>query len=142
MGGPFFINTHMSEFTEELKIELQHAKKGIKFKLLEPLTWHVGHEDSPYTITIPRGFCADGITVPRPLWGVIPPVGHPAVRASVLHDYLIKMFRSGFPHPLMMNRRAIDNEFFEALIACGLNRTWAYIMYLGVRAVAIVKGEK
>jgi hypothetical protein len=61
-------------------------------------------------ITIPAGFWTDGASVPRPLWGIIPPWGRYG-RAAVIHDYLYRWRQ--------FSRRQADDALLEGMWVSG-----------------------
>lgn len=125
----------MSKFTDELKIELGNRKQN-RIKLLENLEWEIGSIGSGNFIVVPKGFICDGVSVPRAFWWYIPPVGHPAVRGAVLHDYLLNEWKAG---NLKETKKYCDKQFKEALIACGVRKTTANIAYYAVRIWSLIK---
>jgi hypothetical protein len=91
------------------------------------------HEPLPYwsrvlsaTVIVPAGFETDFASVPRlPL--VYLACGDVGRRAAVLHDYL---YRTG-----QVSRPSADAVFREALLADGVSRWRAWLMWSGVRAM-------
>lgn len=81
--------------------------------------------------TIPKGYKWDGATIPRIFWSVIGSPFQPKfMRASLIHDYLYNSpEHSG---------KCIDSLFKQILIADGVSRTEANIMYASVRAYRIL----
>jgi len=133
----------MSNFTGELKVELASTESVPQIKLLETLTWELGGLGTGIQVIVPKGFVCDGITVPRLFWSYIPPVGHPAVRAAVLHDYLIYLWREDKWEEqtiLPLTKKQVDEQFKEALKACGVNKYMAMVLYGAVRLYSTVSG--
>lgn len=60
------------------------SNSKIYYRLVAPLTFKLTNGD---VITIPRGFEWDLSSVPRFLWGILPPDGDMET-PSILHDYL------------------------------------------------------
>lgn len=82
-------------------------------------------------IHVPEGFITDFASIPRlPLmWWLMSDYGHPA---AVVHDYLCER-RS---HP----RKFADEVFYAALLAAGVPRWRASLMYSAVRSYAVARG--
>ena len=79
-------------------------------------------------IKIPAGFTWNGASIPRALWPVIGSPFEPRLQApAMVHDYCC---HSGF------NRKKADKVFRKLLIANGVSKVRANIMYAGVRAAA------
>jgi hypothetical protein len=99
----------------------------VQWELLRPLVF-VSHELGTQYV-VPAGFLSDGTSVPRLLWWWEPPWGR-AVRASILHDYLYYRIEIG---TATLTRRQSDLVFHEALLAVGVDRITAKIMWAFVR---------
>lgn len=117
----------MSRFTGPLRIELSETEQR-HATLLEPLIWERDFKGSNDVVNVPIGFGSDGVTVPRIFWSILPPWGHPATRAAVLHDWLLT---------LDGDRADADKQFFLALKAVGVNKFLANICYFGVRICSL-----
>ena len=89
-----------------------------KIMLLEPLHYQ---SDIVGTVIVPRFTISDGSSVPTPAMGIF---GWPAVRAGVVHDWLIDM---------QVERRTAAKVFLEALAVCGIDEGTAEALYQGVR---------
>lgn len=76
-------------------------------------------------ITVPENFATDLASVPKVLWGVMPPFGN-HTKAAVLHDYL---YGQG-----VRPRKQCDEIFLEAMESLGVSKTRRYVMYWAVRA--------
>ena len=122
----------MSRFTGPLAVTFLSAQSGLA-SLDQPLVWEVGEEGSGEEVIIPPGFVTDGVTSPRLVWWLIPPWGHPGARAAMLHDFGLGLIKAGAPHRHMPTRRAVDDEFHLALLACGVSPVIALSMWAGVR---------
>ena len=84
-------------------------------------------------IIVPEGFATDFASIPRFLWGILPPHGA-AMPASVLHDYHYTF------HPFSMEvrdmeieRRIADDDFKENLLKANISKFQAGMMYRAVR---------
>jgi len=65
-------------------LEYIPSKKGKKWKTFNQID--VKLSDGSY-LEIPKGFSTDLSTVPKSLWGVLPPFGN-FLLAALVHDYL------------------------------------------------------
>lgn len=119
----------MSKFTNNIKIEFSDCE-NYRFKLLEPLIWQMD-EIGGKEIIIPTGFKSDGVTIPRAFWWFIPPIGHPATKAAILHDYLLKIYRP--------DRHIADKQFYLALKATRVNKLLCLWLYMSVRFASLFK---
>ncbi len=109
----------MSAFLSSLDIRvLDDCGPRPKVMLLEPFHYQ---SDVIGTVVVPRFTSSDGSSVPTPAMGI---VGWPAVRAAVLHDYLLA---TG------VQRRTAAHVFREALGVCGVDEGTVEIMYQAVR---------
>lgn len=94
-------------------------------------------------IYIPDGFITDGATIPRALWTFIPPLGKHG-QAAVVHDYLrekgnVKIIEDGLlRYHGSLTAKEADIVFLEALKVLGVSWIKRTLMYLAVRAYAIV----
>ena len=82
---------------------------------------------------IPKGYYWDGATVPRPLWFLFAPVGK-AFWPAIVHDFLYETKGKGIPgyrHDL--TRKQVDKIFLRQMIAEGVPKVQAHLMYWGVR---------
>ncbi len=79
-----------------------------------------------YLVTVEAGFVTDGASIPRLLWRV---VGHPfmglVLLPAIIHDALYQS--EALP------RDVCDRIFFDLLVANGVNKNKARVMYWGVR---------
>ncbi len=113
----------MSAFTGSLRVEFSSVKHRYA-TLLEDLEWDIDEKGSGRKIIVPAGFSSDGVTSPKILWSFLPPWGHPATRAAILHDYIIET---------MQDRNLADNQFYLALIATGSGSIISTVAYSFVR---------
>jgi hypothetical protein len=109
-------------------------------RLLEPLEYRVGSENSLEVITVPIGFETDFASIPWGLWNLFPPLG-PWARPAIIHDFLYATHGSG----IFGTRRTItrtdnytrpeaDGIFREAMGVVGVPAWRREVMYLAVRA--------
>lgn len=145
----------MSAFTGTLC--LLEVIPGKRWRIFDTLVWEVGSEGSGVRIEIPAGFETDGATIPAALRLVLAVWGSYG-RAAALHDFLYSIIREGRlwdddgePHPAFAvwdaesegwlsigweasARRWADRQFYEAMLACGTSRPFAWVMWAAVRA--------
>ena len=80
------------------------------------------------TVTVPKGFRCDGMSVPRCLWSLVSPMIHPAtIAAAILHDWLYRTTCHSF------TRKQADLLFYLLMLKCKFSRWRAAAAYLGVR---------
>mgnify|MGYP002738473560 CR=1 FL=1 len=94
-------------------------------------TYHIDDERSIY---IPAGYLTDGASVPRWVWGVIPPWGDHGV-AAVVHDYLcerLQVWKNGAL--VKISREECNDIFYECLLVSGVGKIKAKAMYYAVKA--------
>ena len=108
-----------------MKIVLEYigGEKGKKWKLHKSIT-HKLHNGE--TIVIPEGFETDLSSVPKFLWGVLPPFGN-FLLASLVHDYLYISYQS-------KGRKFSDKEMLIVSNRTHKNKLDNYLRYWGVRA--------
>lgn len=83
---------------------------------------------------IPKGFCCDGMSIPRLLRPAIgQPVDAIATAAAVVHDYLYRT--SGIRHldGTLVTRAEADQILRQMLIAAGYGRARSWLCWAGVR---------
>ena len=115
----------MARIMDDLKVQLN--ADGTSWRLLEPLTYHVGSVDSQEIIEVPEGSPTDFASVPWFARWLISTWKRTA-RAAVIHDYLYSMEgrrKHGY------TRRKADGIFLEVLRVMGHKRRW--FAWLGVR---------
>jgi len=115
-------NVHNCRFEETLRVEVPLHDDG-KRVLLADLRFY---GNGSY-VCIPAGFETDYASVPRLLWNILPPTG-PWTYPSVLHDWLYA--NAGID---WYDREEADNAFLEAMLAVGVGKLRAYVMWAGVR---------
>jgi hypothetical protein len=76
-------------------------------------------------LTIPAGFKTDGVSTPQMLWPLFPPHGL-AFNAATVHDYL-------YETTFFEKRSTADHLFLDLMLAGGVPKLQAYIMYGYVR---------
>jgi hypothetical protein len=88
--------------------------------------WEVGHVGSREFVVIPEGFVSDLASVPNLLRWLIPSYGR-HTQAAVLHDRLYRHDDHDY------TRSQSDRMFYEAMLALGVWKPRAWIMWLAVR---------
>ncbi len=89
-------------------------------------------------VFVPANYLSDGATVPRVLWGLIPPWGAYG-QAAVLHDWLCNygtIFIKGVDTKI--TRTQADKLFKEAMEVLEVPRWKKNLMYIAVRVYAFV----
>jgi len=99
-----------------------HLAEGRAFRVLAPLTWHVGAKGSGLSVTVPTGFTFDASV---PWWGrwYQDPLDPKLRRASALHDWALA---NGW------RRIPAASLFEDALYADGVGRVRRLILSLAV----------
>jgi len=124
----------MAGFLTPLKLEFLDGKK---WKLLEPLRYHVGAPRSRESVYVPAEYLTDFASVPRGLWNIFPPTG-PYGKAAVVHDYLYQHRRvivdsDPYSRTTFITRAQADAIFREAMQVLGV-KWWPRVpVFLGVR---------
>lgn len=152
----------MARITESFAVrEVPRKMRGGRqvVKLLEPLEYRVGSEDSQEVIVVPTGFETDFASIPFGMRNLFPPLGLHA-RAAIVHDFLY-LTKGDLPNALdyiqpMMKpeevtqylnlttnrpevnaktyaRREADDIFREAMSVVGVNAFKRNMMHRAVR---------
>lgn len=87
---------------------------------------------SSHTITVPPGFLTDGASVPWIFRGVFPRVDR-YFAAAVVHDWLYRTGGRVDWQPQALGQYACDRAFYLGILACGVGRVTACLMYRAVR---------
>ncbi len=127
----------MSAFTERLILSQDRDSWYGWIVENTRLVWEVGELGSGRAIPIPRGTRTDLASVPRLLWPMFPPHG-PWATAAVLHDLLYRMGdvrRAPIEYRIVeeVDRRFVDRQFYEAMLALETPRWRARVMWAAVR---------
>lgn len=100
-------------------------------------------------VIVHKGFVTDGASIPRLLWGFIPPLSRYG-QAAVLHDYLRDVgtyyiedddINQQPEITAQMSVKQADEVFLEAMGVLKVNIIKRYLMYYAVRAWAILKNK-
>lgn len=97
-----------------------YSSDGHNVILAEPFVYTTNAGEK---ITVPAGSKSDGASIPRLFWRIFPPFGR-YWRAALLHDYLYRY--------TLRPKAECDKIFREAMLACGVGRLQAWIIYQGV----------
>jgi hypothetical protein len=93
-----------------------------RYRLERELKWEIGKKGSGYWVNVPQGFKFD-FSVPWIFWWLINRHSRRALPCAALHDYLLY---EGY------DRAFAASAFRRALVARGMPRWQAYLMYLAV----------
>jgi len=98
-----------STFTRPLyTADVSRLEQGRPIRvILEDFEFHIGDENSPNVVEIPKGYCSDGASVPWFLGWYLEPWGRFA-QAAIVHDYLYSTNRRA--------RKESDEIFREAIV--------------------------
>lgn len=98
-------------------LRFKESKKHNEWEVMEDF-----HKD---IFVVKKGFITDLASIPRMLWGVIPPFGK-WIPATVVHDWLYRTDNK-------YTRGEADFIMFSLLLDDDVSVALATIMYLGVR---------
>lgn len=85
----------------------------------------------PFRVEVPRGFKTDFASVPRlPMAYLL--TGNTAHRPAVIHDYFYRNHRE-HEYRNSLTRKIVDEVFYEAMLAEGVDRWRAWLMWSAVR---------
>lgn len=110
----------MSKFITELHLK-EHPTREYYWILMDELIYESGTE----RYVVPTGFPTNIASVPRVLWGFIPPYGKYS-KAAILHDFFYSSRGS-------VTREYADHKFYELLKECGVGPIKSQLMYRFVR---------
>lgn len=143
----------MSSFTRfntSLKLEYIHGSNKDLWRLLEGFSFYSDKiiPGKRIIVDVPAKLITDGASVPRLLWSWIPPLGDYG-QAAVLHDYartigVYSLHGEGLEDPLsprVLTTKQADDLFLEAMEVLKVSRFKRTVMYLAVRAYAILTGK-
>ena len=103
-------------FSSNMELEIIGYKK---YKLINDIAWNG-------MVIVPKGFEFD-VTVPKVIWFIVGGLMFSkVVRAVAVHDYEYTMKQH--------DRRLVDKQLKDMLIADGTNIVSAWIAFLGARA--------
>ncbi len=113
------------------------------WRVMDAFKFYMDDPSDERWVYVPLHYLTDGATVPRFLWGLIPPWGRYG-QAAVLHDYLcetLTVIEQG--KPVAITRTQADKALKEAMEALDVPRWKRNVMYIGVRiygTLARIKG--
>lgn len=110
----------MSSYTENCSI--YPGLYGV-WVVKEPLHWDIGKKDSGLTYVVNPDFSSDLASIPSFARIILNPADSRFAKASILHDSMLKDNWSP---------RTSSAEFYEALIASGVKKYTAFLMYISV----------
>lgn len=105
-------------------VTMQPTSTGREFTLLDEFVTLLNIDGRGEVIKVPAGFHTDLASVPRLIWGWIPPLGR-YLRAAIVHDYLYRTAR--LPRPVA------DKAFHALMRRAGVGPIRARLMYWAVR---------
>lgn len=119
--------------TDDFTLELRYIQTDVLAKPLPRERKYVLKEDFKLgSLTIPKGFKWDGASIPRVFWSVIgSPFSPDLMRASLIHDFLYRRKD--------VRAKCTDVTFYKVLLADGVSKLRAYIMYKSVRGYRFLK---
>ena len=104
----------MSDLILEPVVKPDPNKLEVAYEVVEDIEAKVGTK----TITVPKFFQFDGASVPSPAWQFIGTPFYPRFMvASVFHDWVY--------HTHEVTKKAVDNFFYNQLMADGVNQARA-----------------
>lgn len=140
----------MSTFTRFSAIEqLQYDKatsdrfgKDI-WEVIPGFRYYIGSEDSGEYVDVETGFKTDGATIPRLLWGILPPMGEYSQNCT-LHDKLCQTYRitrviNGVATSVQITRKEIDRILKESMLVSGVTPWKRRFIMTGVNFYRITK---
>lgn len=145
----------MSSFTRfntTLKLEYIHGSTKDLWRLLEGFSFYSDKiiPGKRIIVYVPSKFITDGASVPRLLWSWIPPLGNYG-QAAVLHDYARSYgfysidddnnINSSVLSLQVLTTKQADDLFLEAMEVLKVPKLKRTVMYLAVRAYAILTGK-
>ena len=83
-------------------------------------------------VIIPQYFITDFASIPRVFWVIFSPYGK-ATQASVLHDYMYSSTTLSGWFGSNASRYVADRMFYNNMLASGVPKVQAYLMYKCVR---------
>lgn len=92
-------------------------------------------------IVVPKGFVSDLASIPRILWGVLPPHHHRYRLAALVHDFLLTDPIIDGGNFRIFTRADIDLIFKEIMQASGVKPWKVFVMYNAVRAWSYLKSH-
>lgn len=120
--------------------EASHALAGDHWRVLRDFRfWGELPRLGRVRITVPAGYLTDGASVPRLVWGLVPPwgaYGQAAVVHDLLCEYLVVMTDAG--DQVRITRAEADLLFLEAMTVLQVPDTNRELMYAGVSAYRVV----
>lgn len=104
------------------------SKKQRPFISKREIKWLIQTPSTNYTIPIPKNYCYDGASIPRAFWRLIgSKESDEFLIGAMVHDFMCEN------HGVIGNDRELSSEVFKRLLlACGVSKTKAQIMYLAV----------
>jgi Protein of unknown function (DUF1353) len=127
------VGVEVNNFLTELRTEYID---GRGWKILEPFTYRLGHENGSEFVTVGAGFVTDFASIPRLLKLRWPSPGGPWDKPAVIHDCLYqqrKVFNGINGTYRLIERAEADAIFHEAMKVTGTRGDDRWCIYRGVR---------
>lgn len=110
--------------------QLEDQEDGCTARLLQRLTYLT---EDRWLIEVPAGFITDFASIPRPLWGIIPPRGR-YNRGAIVHDFLYRLAPTDPVTGVACTQARADSVLREACENCDNRLTQRWAIYLALRA--------
>lgn len=141
---PFLLNNIMMKknirFNGDVSIKLVDNRKwdnGL-WETQSDLVWMMDYTNpSMGSITVPKGFTTDLISVPKWARALVAPTDPKVLRAALIHDYIYDSIRNNNIIECAKDFKTADKILRDASISTGCNRNKAYIIYFAVRLYSI-----
>lgn len=145
----------MSSFTQfDKELNIQYSTKASNvlkkdyWHTVEGFIYYIGSLNSNRFVVVPRGFLSDGASVPRLLRPLVHPMGRNS-QAAFLHDYLTETYMISVKDPetgevrqQLVDRKMVDEIFYEALTVLGVDKFEMFWIKLGVDIHRILRNPK
>lgn len=124
----------MSSFTQfSAELHTHQAKEaskilGDEYRWIDPGFEFYLKSDPTEKVIIERGYLSDGASIPKPLRWVLKPWGKYG-QCAVVHDKLCETWAT---NKRKLNRKEVDEIFFEAMKVAGVNVITRTVMEFGV----------
>lgn len=112
------------------------------WRVVKGFRYYIGDKGSNSWVDVPLGYLTDGASVPRFLWGLIPPWGEYG-QAAALHDYLCENPYHDTPDgKVTITRAQVDAILYEAMVVLGVSPWKLKTIKLGVDSYRYFSGGR
>lgn len=116
------------------------------WKVNNGFRYYVKSMESGIYVDVPHGFLTDGASIPRFLWGLLPPWGAYG-QAAVLHDWLCEHLQvtkliDGVPTLVDIDRKECDRILYEAMEVLAVESWKRFTIRSGVDLYRFVANPK